>query len=105
MQSWFLDLNLVMAYWGSGAKRAYHHTAPINALYGLHEALVILEEEGLEVLTKELKKVDPLSYARVDLKNHMRVLKALEISNYLLLLQCCLCLWYDTCSSNHIAPG
>jgi alanine-glyoxylate transaminase/serine-glyoxylate transaminase/serine-pyruvate transaminase len=49
VQSWFLDLNLVMGYWGSGqAKRAYHHTAPINALYGLHEALVMLEEEGLE---------------------------------------------------------
>lgn len=47
-QSWFLDLNLVMSYWGGGAKRAYHHTAPINALYGLHEALVILQEEGLE---------------------------------------------------------
>jgi len=48
VQSWFLDLNLVMGYWGSGAKRAYHHTAPINNLYGLHEALVILKEEGLE---------------------------------------------------------
>jgi len=48
VQSWFLDLNLVMGYWGSGAKRAYHHTAPINALYGLHEALVMLEDEGLE---------------------------------------------------------
>jgi alanine-glyoxylate transaminase/serine-glyoxylate transaminase/serine-pyruvate transaminase len=45
--SWFLDLNLVMGYWGSG-KRAYHHTAPVNALYGLHEALVLLGEEGLE---------------------------------------------------------
>jgi alanine-glyoxylate transaminase/serine-glyoxylate transaminase/serine-pyruvate transaminase len=47
-QSWFLDLELVMAYWGEGAQRAYHHTAPINALYGLHEALVILADEGLE---------------------------------------------------------
>lgn len=47
VQSWFLDLNLVMGYWGSG-KRAYHHTAPINALYGLHEALVVLQDEGLE---------------------------------------------------------
>ena len=46
--SWFLDLNLVMGYWGSGAKRAYHHTAPINALYGLHESLVMLHQEGLE---------------------------------------------------------
>ncbi len=48
VQSWFLDLNLVMGYWGEGAKRAYHHTAPINALYSLHEALLILREEGLD---------------------------------------------------------
>ena len=48
VQSWFMDLNLVMSYWGTGAKRAYHHTAPINALYALHEALLILQEEGLE---------------------------------------------------------
>jgi len=46
--SWFLDLRLVMAYWGGGAKRTYHHTAPINALYGVHEALLILKEEGRE---------------------------------------------------------
>jgi len=48
VQSWFLDLNLVMDYWGGNTKRAYHHTAPINALYGLHEALLILKEESLE---------------------------------------------------------
>lgn len=48
VQSWFMDLNLVLGYWGGGGKRTYHHTAPINALYGLHEALVILQEEGLE---------------------------------------------------------
>lgn len=48
VQSWFLDLNLVMGYWGGESKRAYHHTAPINPLYGLHEALVMLQEEGLE---------------------------------------------------------
>lgn len=46
--SWFLDLNLVMGYWGGNAKRAYHHTAPVNDLYALHESLVILKEEGLE---------------------------------------------------------
>ncbi len=46
--SWFLDLNLVMAYWGGEGKRAYHHTAPVNTLYGLHESLVMLLEEGLE---------------------------------------------------------
>jgi alanine-glyoxylate transaminase/serine-glyoxylate transaminase/serine-pyruvate transaminase len=48
VQSWFMDLNLVMGYWGTGAKRAYHHTAPINALYSLHESLLLLQEEGLE---------------------------------------------------------
>jgi len=48
IRSWFMDLNLVMSYWGKGTKRAYHHTAPINALYGLHESLLMLREEGLE---------------------------------------------------------
>ena len=48
VQSWFLDLNLVMGYWGENTKRAYHHTAPVNALYALHESLVMLQEEGLE---------------------------------------------------------
>jgi len=48
VQSWFMDLNLVLGYWGGGGKRAYHHTAPINTLYALHEALVILLEEGVE---------------------------------------------------------
>ena len=48
VQSWFLDLNLLTSYWGPGAKRAYHHTAPINMLYALHAALSILKNEGLE---------------------------------------------------------
>ncbi|QBF83488.1 alanine--glyoxylate aminotransferase family protein [Shewanella maritima] len=51
VQSWFLDQSLVMGYWGagnSGAKRSYHHTAPVNALYALHESLRLLAEEGLE---------------------------------------------------------
>jgi alanine-glyoxylate transaminase/serine-glyoxylate transaminase/serine-pyruvate transaminase len=48
VQSWFMDVSLVMSYWGSGSKRSYHHTAPINALYALHESLIMLREEGLE---------------------------------------------------------
>ena len=48
VQSWFLDMQLVMGYWGGNTKRAYHHTAPVNNLYALHEALLILQEEGLE---------------------------------------------------------
>lgn len=48
VQSWFLDMNLIMSYWGTGEQRSYHHTAPVNSLYALHESLVLLKEEGLE---------------------------------------------------------
>ncbi len=46
VRNWLLDFNLLMAYWGGDGGRTYHHTAPINALYGLHESLVALFEEG-----------------------------------------------------------
>jgi alanine-glyoxylate transaminase / serine-glyoxylate transaminase / serine-pyruvate transaminase len=48
--SWYLDTNLLTAYWGenSGGGRAYHHTAPITMNYALHEALRIVAEERLE---------------------------------------------------------
>jgi len=46
VQSWYLDMGMVKQYWGS--ERLYHHTAPVNMLYGLHEALKIVLEEGLE---------------------------------------------------------
>ena len=45
VQSWYLDMNMVRQYWGS--ERLYHHTAPINMNYALHEALKIVLEEGL----------------------------------------------------------
>lgn len=48
VQSWFLDQNLVMGYWGENAKRSYHHTAPVNNVYALYESLVLLKEEGIE---------------------------------------------------------
>jgi len=48
VQSWFLDMNLVMGYWDGKGGRTYHHTAPVNSMYGLHESLVILKEIGLE---------------------------------------------------------
>ena len=49
VQSWFLDVSMVMNYWAEGqTARSYHHTAPINAMYALHESLVLLKEEGLE---------------------------------------------------------
>ncbi|WP_318412961.1 pyridoxal-phosphate-dependent aminotransferase family protein [Photobacterium leiognathi] len=48
VQSWFLDQSLVLGYWSGEGKRSYHHTAPVNSLYALHEALVLLHNEGLE---------------------------------------------------------
>lgn len=52
VRNWLLDFNLIMAYWGpdgsGGGGRTYHHTAPINALYGLHESLVAIFEEGVQ---------------------------------------------------------
>lgn len=47
VHSWFMDINLLLGYWGS-TTRTYHHTAPTNSLYGLHESLVMIYEEGLE---------------------------------------------------------
>ena len=46
VQSWYLDLSLLSAYWSTG--RFYHHTAPICMIYALHEALSLIAEEGLE---------------------------------------------------------
>jgi alanine-glyoxylate transaminase/serine-glyoxylate transaminase/serine-pyruvate transaminase len=66
VQSWFLDMQLVMGYWGGSSKRAYHHTAPVNDLYALHEALVMLREEGLEA-----------AHAR-HLRNHRSLVAGLE---------------------------
>ncbi|MCL4689142.1 MAG: alanine--glyoxylate aminotransferase family protein [Burkholderiales bacterium] len=47
IHSWFMDMNLLLGYWGA-TTRTYHHTAPTNSLYALHEALLLIKEEGLE---------------------------------------------------------
>lgn len=65
VQNWFLDLTLLMQYW-SGEKRAYHHTAPANAYYGLYEAVQMLLEEGLENSWKR------------HYENHLKLKKELE---------------------------
>jgi alanine-glyoxylate transaminase/serine-glyoxylate transaminase/serine-pyruvate transaminase len=46
VRSWYLDVSLIANYWGGD--RVYHHTAPINMTYALHEALRMMLEEGLE---------------------------------------------------------
>ena len=50
MPSWYLDLSMISAYWSS--TRFYHHTAPITMIYGFHEALALIAEEGLEARVK-----------------------------------------------------
>ncbi|MEY4546597.1 MAG: Purine catabolism protein PucG [Pseudomonadota bacterium] len=54
VQSWYLDLSLILKYWGQ--ERVYHHTAPINALYGLHESLRQVLVEGLEARFERHRK-------------------------------------------------
>jgi alanine-glyoxylate transaminase/serine-glyoxylate transaminase/serine-pyruvate transaminase len=46
IHSWFMDMNLLLGYWGE-TTRTYHHTAPTNSLFALHEALLLINEEGL----------------------------------------------------------
>jgi alanine-glyoxylate transaminase/serine-glyoxylate transaminase/serine-pyruvate transaminase len=46
VQSWYLDVSMVERYWSQ--ERFYHHTAPITMIYSLHEALRLVQEEGLE---------------------------------------------------------
>ncbi|MCX8022985.1 MAG: alanine--glyoxylate aminotransferase family protein [Syntrophorhabdaceae bacterium] len=48
--NWYLDLTLIANYWGSN--RVYHHTAPINKIYALYQALFLIFEEGLENVFK-----------------------------------------------------
>lgn len=47
--NWYLDLTMIINYW-AGSQRAYHHTAPINMLYGLYQALYTVLDEGLETV-------------------------------------------------------
>lgn len=57
VQSWFLDQSLVLGYWSGEGKRSYHHTAPVNTLYALHEALLKLHQEGLEAAWSRHQKM------------------------------------------------
>jgi len=50
VKSWYLDITMIEQYWGE--ERVYHHTAPISMNYALHEALSLVEEEGLDARFK-----------------------------------------------------
>jgi len=47
-QSWYLDMRMIADYVSANAARAYHHTAPISMIFGLHAGLGVLLDEGLE---------------------------------------------------------
>ena len=70
IQSWFLDQTLVLDYWSGEGKRSYHHTAPINSVYALHESLRQVCNEGLE--NSWQKHLDA----------HIRLKKGLEELNF-----------------------
>jgi alanine-glyoxylate transaminase/serine-glyoxylate transaminase/serine-pyruvate transaminase len=66
-QSWFCDISLLMSYYETGEKtRAYHHTAPVNSLYAIHEALRLVEEETLEVRWKRHADAAAHLYERLE---------------------------------------
>ena len=69
VQSWYLDLSMIRKYW-TGAKRAYHHTGPISMVYGIHEALRIVLEEGLEARFERHKQ------------NHIKLRDGLEAMGF-----------------------
>lgn len=63
--NWYLDLTMIINYW-EGATRAYHHTAPVNMLYGLYQALHLILEEG-----------EAAVYNR-HMENHLRLVEGLK---------------------------
>jgi alanine-glyoxylate transaminase/serine-glyoxylate transaminase/serine-pyruvate transaminase len=72
-RSWYLDLTLLLGYWSGAGARSYHHTAPINLVYALDEALDIVLEEGLEARWARhvdahehlLRALEPMGFSRL----------------------------------------
>jgi alanine-glyoxylate transaminase/serine-glyoxylate transaminase/serine-pyruvate transaminase len=60
VQSWYLDVSMLKNYYTGGGGRAYHHTAPINMIYALREALAIVLEEGLEARVERHRQMHAL---------------------------------------------
>ena len=68
VQSWYMDVGMVESYWAEGAKRSYHHTAPVAMLYGLHAALKLVCDEGLAARWARHQEVH--EYLRARLSEH-----------------------------------
>lgn len=66
-QSWFCDISLLMSYYESGEKtRAYHHTAPVNSLYAMNEALRLVVDETLPVRWERHRNAANHLYSRLE---------------------------------------
>jgi len=53
--NWYVDMMLLTEYM-SGGKRVYHHTPPINMMYGLYQAVLNIQEEGpVKVFERHVK--------------------------------------------------
>ena len=65
VQSWYLDVSMLRKYYtgGGGGGRVYHHTAPINMTYALHEALTIVLEEGIDAPHRQRHAADAAAAA------------------------------------------
>ena len=72
--SWYLDLSMITKYW-SGNSRVYHHTAPINMLYGLYQACFNIIDEGMENVVKR------------HMEMHLELIKELNKLNLQLFVQ------------------
>ncbi len=55
-RSWYFDLGMIEEYWNEGHQRKYHHTAPINMIYALHEGLRLVFQEGLDARFQRHKR-------------------------------------------------
>ena len=67
VQSWFCDISLLMSYYESGEKtRAYHHTAPVNSLYAMNEALRLVVDETLQVRWDRHRDAASHLYSRLE---------------------------------------
>lgn len=56
VRSWYFDLTMIEQYWTEGVSRKYHHTAPVNMIFALHEGLRVILEEGLAAVFERHRK-------------------------------------------------
>ncbi|TET46997.1 alanine--glyoxylate aminotransferase family protein, partial [Candidatus Aerophobetes bacterium] len=56
VKSWYFDLGMIERYWNEGHQRKYHHTAPVNMIYALHEGLRLVLEEELDTRFQRHRK-------------------------------------------------